>query len=528
MLYATDLVKNAQRGVAQSEKARILIVEDDRTAAMLQLRRLEMAGYSVVAVQSRIDALEAIVQHQIDLLILDYFLGESFTGLALFEELKSMRLEVPTILVTGGSHESVIIAALRAGVRDFVTKSADYLDYLVGAVERVLRQANLERRLDESEGRLASIVNSARDAIVTVEQDLRIGIFNSAAEDVFRCPAEEAVGQPISRFIPAIVDPVHETGGADWWIQHCAGIPSVLRTELVGRRAGGKAFPLEASISKANHRGGAAFFTLILRDITERKRAEEALRRAHADLENRARELVRSNAQLMRSNQELDDFAYVASHDLKEPLRGISNYASFIIEDYADKLDDEGRAKLQTLQNLSNRLGVMIDSMLEFSRVARVDMAMQETDLNEVVKEVIESLRISLDELQVAVRIPRPLPTVTCNHSRIGEVFRNLITNAMKYNDKPEKWIEIGWETQPRGDAPQAPVFYVRDNGIGIAARHLDTVFRIFKRLHGRDRFGGGTGVGLAIVKKVVERHNGRIWIDSTVGKGTTFYFTLG
>lgn len=129
--------------------------------------------------------------------------------------------------------------------------------------------------------------------------------------------------------------------------------------------------------------------------------------------------------------------------------------------------------------------------------------------------------------------MPRPLPTVLCDRVRIGEVFRNLITNAMKYNDKPEKWVEIGVVNDggmdhDGGVVNDHYVFYVRDNGIGIQEKHQDTIFRIFKRLHTRDKFGGGTGVGLTIVKKIIERHKGRIWVESTQGEGATFKFTLG
>jgi two-component system, chemotaxis family, sensor kinase Cph1 len=171
---------------------------------------------------------------------------------------------------------------------------------------------------------------------------------------------------------------------------------------------------------------------------------------------------------------------------------------------------------------LTRRMEDLIDSLLQFSRLGRVDLAMERVDLNAVVAEVLDSLAITLKEEKVEVRIPRPLPRVHADRVRVGEIFANLIVNAMKYNDKPQKWIEIG--TARNGEAP---VFYVRDNGIGIPDKHHDAVFRIFKRLHGRDKFGGGTGAGLTIVKKIVERHHGRIWLESSPGEGTTFYFTL-
>lgn len=259
-------------------------------------------------------------------------------------------------------------------------------------------------------------------------------------------------------------------------------------------------------------------------DITERKRIETAQRYY-------AEQLRQHNAELVRSNQELDEFAYIASHDLKEPLRGIHNYSTFLVEDYADKLDDAGKSKLATLKFLTQRMEGLIDSLLEYSRVGRVDLAVGDIDLNDVVHEVLESLRITLEEQRVTARVVGPLPTIRCDRVRVAEVYRNLVSNAVKYNDKPEKIVEIGVAADP--DAPEGRGnggphrLFVRDNGIGIPARHHQVIFRIFKRLHGRDKFGGGTGVGLTIVKKIVERHHGRIWIESEPGVGTTFYFTL-
>jgi light-regulated signal transduction histidine kinase (bacteriophytochrome) len=185
-------------------------------------------------------------------------------------------------------------------------------------------------------------------------------------------------------------------------------------------------------------------------------------------------------------------------------------------------------------------MDALIDSLLEYSRVGRVDLAIGEIDLNAVVHEAIESLSISLRQAGIPIRIPQPLPTLRCDKARIGEVFRNLITNAMKYNDKEDKWMEIGWlDSRCRGpaepsngtscqSAPAAPVLYVRDNGIGIAERYHESIFRIFKRLHGRDKYGGGTGAGLTIARRIIERHGGRIWVESSLGQGATFYFTLG
>jgi len=269
-------------------------------------------------------------------------------------------------------------------------------------------------------------------------------------------------------------------------------------------------------------------FNQMLVQIQERDTAlQTAKEELEQRVEERTRELARRNEELYQSNKELDDFAYIASHDLKEPLRGIHNFSNFLLEDYAGKLDDEGRSKLETLMRLTRRMESLIDSLLHFSRLGRVDLAMDRVDLNEVVAEVVDSLAITLKEEGVEVRVPKPLPKVRADRARVGEIFSNLMVNAMKYNDKPQKWVEIGVAGNGAGRKGGPPVFYVRDNGIGIPEKHHDAVFRIFKRLHGREKFGGGTGAGLTIVKKIVERHHGRIWLESAAGEGTTFYFTL-
>lgn len=252
----------------------------------------------------------------------------------------------------------------------------------------------------------------------------------------------------------------------------------------------------------------------------------------------KADELAKLNLELERSNTELDAFAYIASHDLKEPLRGIHNYASFLIEDYADVLQEDGLEKLQTLLRLTNRMEDLIESLLQFSRVGRVELNLELTDTNEVVQHAAEVVKLSMKSKDVEFRIPRLLPIVRCDRIQLAQVFTNLISNGIKYNTRPEKWVEIGYldeadtpensllvQNSHNGETPI--VFYVRDNGIGIKTQYLETIFRIFKRLHGKNHYGGGTGAGLTIAKKIVERHNGRIWVESTYGNGSTFYFAL-
>ncbi|MBD2501432.1 ATP-binding protein [Anabaena azotica] len=236
-----------------------------------------------------------------------------------------------------------------------------------------------------------------------------------------------------------------------------------------------------------------------------------------------AEELASMNFELQRSNEELDSFAYIASHDLKEPLRGIHNYANFLMEDYADLLNEDGVAKLQTLVRLTQRMENLINSLLHFSRLGRAELIRQRVNLHELVQQAIATLTIARPQTDVEFRLPQTLPIVECDRAQVNELFTNLISNGIKYNDKVQKWVEVGYIDQHL--AP--PIFYVRDNGIGIRQEHLDKIFQIFRRLHGRDEFGGGTGAGLTIARKIVERHGGRIWVESTISQGSTFYFTL-
>lgn len=244
-------------------------------------------------------------------------------------------------------------------------------------------------------------------------------------------------------------------------------------------------------------------------------------------------ELARVNRELRQSNQELDSFAYVASHDLKEPLRGIYNYSQFLLEDYERQLDDTGRERLQTMARLTLRMQSLIDSLLHFSRLGRIAFSLEMVDLNEALATGMELVAALLMTAGAKVEVPRPLPTVECDRTALIGVYSNLLSNAAKYNDRPEKHIEVGYHMAGEPGFPSRArgwgvCFHVKDDGIGIPPEHREDVFRIFKRLYPRDAYGGGTGAGLTIVRKVVERHGGAIWIEPNGDRGTTFFFTLG
>ena len=240
-------------------------------------------------------------------------------------------------------------------------------------------------------------------------------------------------------------------------------------------------------------------------------------------------EMARVNLELKRSNIELDSFAYIASHDLKEPLRGIHNYSNFLMEDYAEMLPEDGLAKLNTVVRLTQRMDDLISSLMHYSQLGRTELSRQSVNLNALVQQTINTLKISQPQNPIEFRLPQTLPTVCCDRSQVSELLTNLIGNAIKYNDKAEKWVEIGYlGLKPVRNGTQiSHTLYIRDNSIGIPPEHLERIFEIFRRLHAQDQYGGGTGAGLTIVRKIVERHDGRIWVESTPGEGSTFYFTL-
>lgn len=237
---------------------------------------------------------------------------------------------------------------------------------------------------------------------------------------------------------------------------------------------------------------------------------------------SRAEQISELNESLMRTNEELDAFAYVASHDLKEPLRGISKYAHQLME--ANQMEEsERRSKLESMQRLAIRMDSLLDALLHFSRVGRATISFQDVDLNEIIDEALEMVDARRQEIPTLITVPRTLPSIPCDRVRVREIFVNLLTNAMKYNDKPRREIEIGFEKMSDGNT----AFHVADNGIGIEPQHFEVVFKIFKRLHGTDAFGGGSGAGLAIVHRLVSQHHGNVWIESVRGCGTKFSFTL-
>lgn len=241
--------------------------------------------------------------------------------------------------------------------------------------------------------------------------------------------------------------------------------------------------------------------------LVERARSEEALRE--------------QAAALARSNAVLEDFAHIAAHDLREPLRGVRLYAHFMKEDFGDLVGETGREQIRALDALAKRMYDMLEALIDYSGVGRHELRLGAADIGTIAYEAARALSDRTGDAEIIVN--EGLPVLRADRQLVARILRALVLNAATFNTSPRKRVEVGSTMLPTGQL----AVYVRDNGIGIDPAHHAEVFRIFKRLHGRDAFGGGIGAGLAVSRRAVERHGGRLWLESAPGHGSTFWFTL-
>lgn len=230
-----------------------------------------------------------------------------------------------------------------------------------------------------------------------------------------------------------------------------------------------------------------------------------------------------ASERLRQSNRALDEFAYIASHDLKEPIRAINNHVQFLEEDHGEILPEDAHRRIGRLKTLCARADRLISDLLQYSRLTNGEMTAQPVDVEAVVQEIRENLSETLRERGASIEIVTPLPSLTGDRTRIASLFHNLVVNGIKYNDRPDPSIEIGFRERCGKDG--RPAYFVRDNGIGIAPEFADSVFRIFKRLNSDKAYGAGTGAGLSFARKIAERHGGELWFESPEEGGTIFYY---
>jgi light-regulated signal transduction histidine kinase (bacteriophytochrome) len=267
-----------------------------------------------------------------------------------------------------------------------------------------------------------------------------------------------------------------------------------------------------------NEQQEIAGVSIMVRDISAKKRAEEELHRYKAHLEE---EVAARTEQLQAANKELEAFAYSVSHDLRVPLRAIDGFSRIVIDDYRDKLDDEGKRLLGVVRDNVQRMAQLIDDILALSRTGRAEMAVTPVDMAALAQAVVDELKPAMEGRAITVTIG-DLPAVEGDRNLLRQVFINLLANAIKFTrPRTHAVIEIGGHTEGAEH-----VYYVRDNGVGFDMQFAQKLFGAFQRLHGVDEFEG-TGIGLAIVKRIVTRHGGRVWADAVVDQGATFQFSL-
>ncbi len=406
--------------------------------------------------------------------------------------------------------------------------------------EEVLEARELLKKQEQEKTRL--IVDNAFNAIITMDDMEMITTWNPQAVATFGWTEEEAIGRKVSEtIIPPSYREGHEMGMKNF-LDTGKGLILNLQVQLTALHRDGHEFPIEMSVSAARS-GNNQVFIAIINDISERKRNEDELTRHRMHLSElvdaRTIELTKANdklhleiterkqaeekkAQLLKEvesvNQELKDFAYIVSHDLKAPLRAISTLASWLSIDYKDKLEEEGKEQLGLLVKRASRMNDLINGILEYSRLGRIKEKKVKVNLNEIVSEVIE---VIAPPENIKISVENELPSIVFEKTRITEVFQNLLSNAVKYLDKPQGVIKIGCI-----DDNSYWKFSVSDNGPGIEEKYFEKIFQIFQTLSPRDELEG-TGVGLTLIKKIVTMYGGNIWLKSEIGRGSTFFFTL-
>jgi PAS domain S-box-containing protein len=362
-----------------------------------------------------------------------------------------------------------------------------------------------ELQLAQMEGRYRGLLEAAPDAMVVVNQSGGIVLLNKQAEKQFGYRRDELLGQKVTSIIPKgfaerlIADGLRSA--EDALTQHIG-----MGIELNGRRKDGSEFPLELMLSPLSS-GEEVLVTAAIRDITARKQAEQ--------------HLLQKMQELHRSNEELGQFAYVASHDLQEPLRMVASYTTLLSRRYKGKLDSNADEFIAFAVDGASRMQRLIQDLLAYSRVGSSGKEPSETSSEDALERTLDILSGQIED-SGAVVTHDPLPDVLADELQLIQLFQNLIGNAIKYQRPGAPEVHVG---AVRDGATQW-VFSVKDNGMGIDPQYFERIFGMFQRLHKREEFAG-TGIGLAICKKIVERHGGSIWVESQPDQGSTFRFTL-
>ena len=415
--------------------------------------------------------------------------------------------EVLRITAANGRHEEQGMRVRRDGSRFFASVTFTALRDKKGKLQG-FSEFSHDLKLSESKesgAKYRGLLEAAPDPMVVVNQSGEIVLLNLQAEKQFGYGRDELIGQKVNNIIP---EGFAERLIADGTQTAAEALAQGIGTgiELTGRRKDGSAFPIEIMLSPLENAEGI-LVTAAIRDISVRKNSEKRL--------------AKTVEELKRSNDELEQFAYVASHDLQEPLRMVASFTELLAERYKGRLDSDADEFIAFAVDGSHRMQGLIEDLLAYSRAGTNGKVLLEISIDNVLEEALTNLQATIQESS-AVVTHDSLPTIRTDKIQLVQVFQNLIGNAIKYRSAKVPHVHVSAKKNNDNEW----IFSVRDNGLGIDPEYFERIFILFQRLHGQSE-SEGSGIGLAICKKIVNRLGGKIWVKSQVGRGSTFYFAL-
>jgi PAS domain S-box-containing protein len=378
-----------------------------------------------------------------------------------------------------------------------------------------IQQQNQE--LNESSARVRAVLNSAMSAVIVMDAKGIIIDWNMRAEKIFGLTRYEVLGKELAEVIIPPEYRERHRQGLQRFLATGEGPLIDQLTEISAIRKDGSEFPAELSVSVLKT-GNTISFCGFITDITERRQAEEEIQSFNQSLEQKVADRTE---ELQIANKELEAFSYSVSHDLRAPLRSIHGYMNIFSEDYYSKLDDEGKRLIDIILRNSKTMGRLIDDLLAFSQLGRRELMKGPVSMKEIAAGVWEDQKRMEGNREVTFNL-KALPDAYADSGTIKQVWANLISNALKYSSNKEKTIiEIGGEAKK-----DESLYFIRDNGAGFDMKYYNKLFGVFQRLHSAGEFEG-TGVGLAIVQRIISKHGGKVWAEAKPDEGATFYFTL-